>query len=264
MNSVTVNYMGGLGNQMFQFAVAYTMSKKFNKQLILPYRENLGNRPCYWNSFFSHFKKYLVPQLPSVGWFTYKDPKVFEYNVIPNYQFLNLHGYFQHPKYLDEYRNDIRENLFRWSHWESILKSKIPNFNFENCCSIHYRLGDYKKLSQVHPVMDDKYYTTSLTQIKDIDTYLIFCELEDIDTVKMRVNSYNLTGNIIYVCDFNLQDYEELILMSMCRVNIIANSSYSWLAAYFNNNENKQIFYPSLWMHGYGSIDIGSPRWIKV
>jgi len=261
MDFVAPNYVGGLGNQMFIIANAYVISKKYNKQLVIQRKDYGGVRPSYFHNFFTSLSPYLVDKLPDVQWNTHKEHRDYIYSPIPNLSNLYLSGYYQNPQYILDYHQELR-SLFDWDKWEHKVKSTL-SIDYTNTCSIHYRLGDYKKLSYFHVVLNDEYYKKALSNVR-VDNYLVFCELEDIELVKKRISSYNLSGNIIYVCELHIPDYEEMVLMSLCKVNIIANSSFSWLSAFFNNHKEKSVYYPSSWTNIGYPFDIGCPGWIKI
>ena len=75
------------------------------------------------------------------------------------------------------------------------------------------------------------------------------------------------TLNFIYI-DTNIPDYEQMFIMSNCKNNIIANSTFSWWGAYFNVNQNPIICYPSVWhRHKLAHIDTSGlqhPKWVKI
>ena len=78
---------------------------------------------------------------------------------------------------------------------------------------------------------------------------LIFGELNDKEKIEEHIKTIkNEFPNLeILICDYNIEDYEQMLLMSLCENNIIANSSFSWWGAYFNNNSEKSICYPNIW-----------------
>ena len=123
-----------------------------------------------------------------------------------------------------------------------------------NTISMHFRIGDYKNIQHVHPLSTYEYYKSALTYIHNKESdkkfnIIYFCENDDIDDVLTIVNQLiqdfpNFTFTKV---DSSLDDWEQMLLMSCCYHNIIANSSFSWWGAYFNSNKDKIVCYPSKW-----------------
>ena len=72
--------------------------------------------------------------------------------------------------------------------------------------------------------------------------YLVFSD--DIDWVKKHLK---INGTVIYISDMGYKDYEEFTIMKHCRHDIIANSTFSYWAAYLNQNQGKNVIYPKTW-----------------
>ena len=271
-NIVVPLYYAGLGNQLFMIARAMSYAKKYNKQMVIERKDYGGSRPSYWHNFLIGFSHYLVPKLPSGTYAQFTELEHQEYNYVdvPNYDNIIFQGYFQHPDYVKDVREEFMETL-RYDLWvERIAREckQIPDLadiDFSRSCSLHYRLGDCKAVQHKHPILDDEYFLKCLARFDNtnIDTYLIYCEMEDYDEVKTRVDRLNLKGKVVFVCKYNFADYIELILMSMSRVNLIANSTFSWMSAFFNKHTDKIVFYPELWIRGK-TLDIGCKEWNRV
>ena len=98
---------------------------------------------------------------------------------------------------------------------------------------------------------------------------LYFCENDDIDDVMVTINKLkNKFSSFNFMrADNNLKDWQQLILMSLCHHNIIANSSFSWWAAYLNNWNDKIVCYPSIWFGTaltHNTIDLCPLEWTKI
>ena len=139
---------------------------------------------------------------------------------------------------------------------------------------MHFRLGDYKKIQEFHPLATYEYYERAMEHMKNaapntFNTVLYFCEDEDIDDVLNTINKLTIKfPEITFTRGENtLADWEQLLLMSLCHHNIIANSSFSWWGAYFNSHTDKIVCYPSVWFGpsaGHNTIDLCPPQWVKI
>jgi hypothetical protein len=257
MNFITVKLMGGLGNYLFQLSSAYSVSLRENKELICDVNDiNIGhsNYHIYKSNIFRNVRFDTVTSHE-----VYYEPK-FEYSEIPKINNnVKLVGYFQSEKYFKQYEQEIR-NFFSIDDETLIkIKNKYSNIIDSNTCSIHVRRGDYLRFSDIHTVLNIEYYKKSISVIGEDKLYLIFS-----DDIEWCQENFEFIKNKIFITDN--EDYVDLYLMSMCKNNIIANSSFSWWGAWLNQNKNKIVISPSNWF-GVGSqnltdTDIHCNNWI--
>jgi hypothetical protein len=269
---ITCHLMGGLGNQLFQIFASISYAYKSNNTFNFLNVERLGDRFTFWNTFFSKLKPYLIQQLPplsivSENGFHYKDIQTSNFvqkNVI-------LHGYFQSEQYFKEYYPQLY-TLIDIDGMKNTLLQKI-NVDLTNSISMHFRLGDYKYKQDYHPIAPYAYYEKALLHIQELYpmqfTIIYFCEEEDVDYVvgmidklKQPFPQFTFTRG-----DNQLQDWEQMLFMSLCKHNIIVNSTFSWWGAYFNSNPTKIVCYPSLWFGPqikHDTKDLCPPEWIKI
>ena len=273
--------MGGLGNQIFQIFTTISYSIKSNNPFKFFNIEVLGGghsttRYTYWKTFFNQLKPFLIDQKPLTVVVREKD---FTYNNIDTNQLIGrdimLYGYFQSYKYFQEHY----ESICRIIGLENMKNNIKTNNNLSNeylsaTISMHFRLGDYKKIPDFHPLATYKYYEKSLEFIQNKYstkpfTILYFCEEDDHTEVLVSINKLiNKFPNYRFIRgEPVLPDWEQLLLMSCCHHNIIANSSFSWWAAYFNSNKDKIVCYPSLWFGSVANLDtrdLCPPEWVKI
>lgn len=265
---ITVKLMGGLGNQLFQLCTCISYGIENQKQIILSKdkldyispHDNTSNRPVYWDNFLSNMNKYIADK-EDVLWkrfdLLYREEA--EYTIIP-YSDRNiiLFGYFQSYRYFEHIKNDIPA-LLKLNYYKNIVQLKF-NFNNSVYISLHFRIGDYKKAgSDTHPILPLQYYINALNYIigkitNDDSMYnkiSVLCFGEKQDTIQINKNicllKINFPNITFKLCDVELEDYEEMILMSCCNHNIIANSTFSWWGAYLNRNTSKMVTYPNIW-----------------
>ncbi len=271
---VIVRIWEGLGNQMFQYAYARAMKENgitVRLDLNEAYKEsfsilkNAAPRTSRIQNFrisipdinVSKYGKYsflgqktvvekIVAWLSRNSLWKYKfyEEKLLEY--FPEKMRIKgdcyVKGYFQDERYF----KNIRSVLLK--EFTPKKKIKIPRLLINaleepESVSIHIRRGDYVKLNwALNPI----YYERAISYIKQLyknPIFLVFSD--DLDWVKK--NLY-IDGRFIYVNDNNtLEDYEELLIMSRCKANIIANSTFSWWAAWLNQNKDKVVIAPKKW-----------------
>ena len=252
---ITTHLKGGLGNQMFQIAVAYVLALDNDDECAFYMGNpniNQGNTAKYYAT--NVFKNVRELSEDHVNLINYIEPR-FNYTPIPYRKDLVLQGFFQSEKYFKYHRKEILE-LFG-------NRSQIK-YEFENSVSIHVRRGDYTDpyMTTFHPLLEKNYYNKALAHIESktkIDHILIFSD--DISWCKENFKDARMTfveGN---------EDYIDMYAMTKCEHNIIANSSFSWWGAYLNENENKIVCAPSKWF-GFAFKDdwqdIYCENWIKL
>lgn len=268
---LSIVVMGGLGNQLFQIFTAIAYSLRNQIQLILPINKpDINKRPHYWNTFL----KELQPLVSNgANHFIRLSEKTHEYNEIPIIsQNFMLFGYFQSYKYFENEFDHICK-IIRLEEKKNLVREKM-NYDISKCISLHFRIGDYKNIQNAHPLMPLTYYDRAINNIisetgRDDWKVLYFYEENDVNDVEPAIQSLkNKYPKMEFVSvDHGLVDYEQMLLMSMCSHNIIANSSFSWWGAYFNTNKEKTVCYPCLWFGPAleNSVkDMFPPDWDKI
>ena len=278
---ITCNLMGGLGNQIFQIFATISYAIKSKSPFKFMNVESLGGgsttvRNTYWNTFFSNMRPFLMSSMPAV---TVIRESGFPYNELPVREMINrdilIYGYFQSYKYFNDNYNVICRMIGINKMKEALLlKLDLSNDYMENTISMHFRIGDYKKIQEFHPLATYGYYERSLQYLQTQNptkqfNVLFFCEDVDYDEVTVTIDkliakfpSYNFTraSNV-------LADWEQMLLMSCCHHNVIANSSFSWWGAYFNAFADKRVCYPSAWFGPAArndTRDLCPSDWIKI
>jgi hypothetical protein len=204
--------------------------------------------------------------------------KDFTFNELPIDEMVErdslIFGYFQSYKYFHEHYQILCRIIELEKMKEQIIgKLNLNDEYLNNCISMHFRIGDYKKIQWFHPLTTYDYYKNSLNFIKNKTSQayniLYFCENDDIDDVMLMINrlesefpEYKFIRG-----DNTLEDWEQMLFMSCCHHNIIANSSFSWWAAYFNTQVDKIVCYPSVWFGDTANSntkDLCPTEWNKI
>lgn len=260
---ISCQLLGGLGNQLFQIFTTIAYATKMRKPFVFLDKHQLNNglngstiRYAYWDTFLSFLKPFLKKSNEMQSMICIKE-QGFEYTAIPELFELNygtmLVGYFQSPLYFDIYKDTILK-LIHFNLKQTIVKAKCP-LDYENTISMHFRLGDYKKLPGFYPILSVEYYKNALLYIvQELPTnnqlsVLYFCEDDDHnDVIQTIIQLQQQFPTIAFKrASTEFQDWEQMIVMSLCQYNIIANSTFSWWGAYLNNNPCQIVCYPEQW-----------------
>ena len=256
---ITAYLQGGLGNQMFQIAAAYSLSLKMNVDCAFDFDKSYVSTQGYGANKYKGniFKNITNTQLNFNSFKMYREPE-FRYNELPLVDNLCLVGNFQSEKYF----NDKKTEIIKLFNFEEEAHNKIKNFIRENVgdgslTAIHVRRGDYVSKPNFHPTCSLEYYNEAMDIINS-DNYIIISD--DIEWCKKV-----FVGNEFIFSPFT-NEIEDLYLLMNCDNHIIANSSFSWWGAYLCEKDNKVVS-PKTWFGPQGpqdTEDIYIKDWIKL
>lgn len=287
---IIIKLKGGLGNQMFQYACAKHLAERNNDVLKLDlgqYRPGgtpagdtvrtygldkfaisaqaaseeeigkIGGRP----SFAVRLMRKIVNKLRPINSYVF-DPKVLDQKGDAY-----LVGFFQSEKYFKDIEFIIRNEFQLKDIMGRAAHAALEDIERSNAVSIHIRRGDYvnnKNANAFHGVCSPEYYHQAIELIaKRVDSPKYFVFSDDIEWVKENIE---ISAPVVYVSNKDIADHEELVLMSKCKHNIIANSSFSWWGAWLNANPNKIVVVPKQWASDarVNTVDAVPAAWIRI
>ncbi|CAA9891483.1 Glycosyl transferase family 11 [Candidatus Methylobacter favarea] len=286
--------IGGLGNQMFQYAAARSLSVERNQPLRLNIAEFDGyglhqgfelervfNCPAEiatkaevgsilgWQ-FFSVIRRVLArPGMAALRRDGFVVEPHFHYwpeiNRIPKDCYLV--GYWQSERYFEKHASEIRADFafkLPLSDRNSILSEQISQVN---AVSLHVRRGDYAKNSKTrarHGLCSPDYYQRAINYISgQVEQPRFFIFSDDMAWVKTHLKM----AFPCYYVDHNRNEesYNDMHLMSLCRHHIIANSSFSWWGAWLNPAPDKIVVAPVKWFADKNNNkDLFPPGWVTL
>lgn len=289
---IIVKLIGGLGNQLFQYALGRHLSiinqtelkldiMGFNTYKLHSYSlenfnilENFATRKeiekyvLSSNEFFNklsfRIKHIIKPQKKIIGEQSlHFNPEILKIGD-NNY----LDGYWQSEKYFMEIAPVIRK--------EFTVKTQLTEKNEEiakriiktNSISLHIRRGDYisdRATSKVYNCCDINYYSDAINIIKErVKNPHFFIFSDDHNWPKKNIS---LNFPITYITHNEAdKNYEDLRLMSMCKHHIIANSTFSWWGAWLNSSPEKMVISPKKWFKTDSSNtkDLIPKEWLQI
>lgn len=282
---------GGLGNQMFQYAIGRVLSYKNDLALKMDlsrYDDQTGLAPRQYELFLFNIKedfstpeenerikkskfhklfRKIIQRLPlEINCSGHIAEKSFGFDkrVLNLKDNVYLHGYWQSWKYFDNYSDIIRKDFtLKQKYLNEIDGNLLAQIENSNSVALHIRRGDYisnENVSKIHGVCDRSYYNQAIELIKNRITNPKFFIFSDDPNWCLKE-----FGDEFFVV-FGYKDWQDFWLMSKCKNQIIANSSFSWWAAWLNNNLEKIVIAPKRWFLG-GDINIDDmfpESWIKL
>jgi len=284
---IIIKLNGGLGNQLFQYSLGRKLSIKNNDIFKLDLSDFTKNNPrSYGLEHFNIIENFAsnedINRIKKTGVWKLLDKLKpyckrsaikykgydFDPNILKLFGNFYLDGYWQSEKYFQDIENIIREEITLKEPLPSKYSELIDKIKNSDSASVHIRRGDYitnKKFSKVYNLLDEKYYQGAIKFITEkISDVKFFIFSDDIEWVKRNIDiPYPKT----FVSGANeTKDYEELMLMSLCKHNIIANSSFSWWGAWLNKNADKIVISPDKWFNDKigGAKDLIPPEWLRI
>lgn len=287
---VTVKLMGGLGNQMFQYAIGRSLSHDLGEELYLDVsfydrRHSLDTTPRHYELYHLNVKgdvvrrgvicrilmfflENLVKKCPFVCR-EYILEKKLAYNpsIINKGHNMYLDGYWQCEKYFLHNEAVIRQDF------QVITLQSEANMRWNDLIScttsvcFHVRRGDYvtnAAANSTHGLCSLAYYHEAIEYIsKKVQDPVFFVFSDDMEWTKSMISF----SHEVHYMDHNGpdEDYEDLRLMMQCKHFIISNSSFSWWGAWLGNNGDKIVVCPRLWFNDPNlNTDIISESWVKL
>ena len=267
---------GGLGNQMFQYAIAKSIAIKnsdefkldisfYSKQTLRKYEldlftieENLDSG----ESLLSKVKRKLGFILGD--YYREKETTIFDKKVFDYDENIILDGYWQNENYFKEIRDDIIKDFTPKIDISNEAKKHLKQICSSNSISIHLRRGDYihnSHINNVHGTCDLDYYMKAIKYInKNTENIKYFIFSDDIVWCK---ENFDFLENKVFIDDTK-SGIDDLELMKHCKHNIIANSSFSWWGAWLNENDNKIVVAPKTWWASRQDKHIAPLNWKKI
>lgn len=284
--------MGGLGNQMFQYAAAKALALERQVDLALDLSflnteagEQHTRRQLELNLLHTNYKiattsdveifkkgNRISDFISSVFRHTkLVNEKGFEYDTdffsYPKRTYLN--GFWQSEKYFAHIRSTLLEELvIKRAAPENVVAMK-DRMTHSNSVSLHIRRGDYvtnKNAASFHGLTPLDYYYQAIRFVKQktVQTPELFVFSDDIEWAKEHLK---IEENCAFI-DFNKNENSiyDLYLMTQCRHNIIANSSFSWWGAWLNQNPDKIVIAPKQWFKSQelNTKDLIPAEWIQL
>ncbi|HVB19813.1 MAG TPA: alpha-1,2-fucosyltransferase [Candidatus Paceibacterota bacterium] len=293
---IIVKLEGGLGNQLFQYAFARSVSSKLETDFRLDtnpfhtyytlhkYSLNHFNiqekfardsdffgfvwvrkRHKVFNTFYRYLrlKKKLMPFYYPERTFHF-DPSVFSKDGV------YFDGFWQTGKYFKNIETELRNEIALKEPFSNYSQGIFEEIKTSTAVSIHVRRADYvtnKSSNIYHGTCSMDYYQKAMEYISQrVSSASFFIFSDDYDWAIENFKS--LPHPVTCVKNTAEKNYEDLLLMASCKHNIIANSSFSWWGAWLNRTEGKIVIAPKQWFNNVKTAvntrDIVPEAWIKI
>lgn len=277
IKTIVLKLQGGLGNQMFQYALGRALQEQYKAKLILDtsdfrydkvgrmyaldvfkLHDNLivDDTGCYnwkYDQRHNYFIKAAIKMMPNFfmklasahGKYIWENIEYKPLDINTKSEIIYVHGLWQSEKYFKPIEKQLckefhikQDNVVSCMHLaESIQK--------ENSVAVHLRRSDYLNKNNKNHVLGLSYYYKAmdyLDQVFEHNIYYIFSD--DIVWAKNNLKTYK--RNVCFIED-NFKDYEEFYLMYNCKHYVLANSTFSWWGSFVGKKDDSLILAPSKW-----------------
>lgn len=296
-----VNIIGGLGNQMFQYAFALSLQEKFPSEKILIdtshfhfiflkkwKTSNLHNgfeidkifknanlpkakpvdlikttyfMPNYW---LSRVIRKIMPPRKTEYIQNSNNDTTFDSLAYEQYGDCYYEGYWQSISYYLPIKDKI-QRIFKHPEPDKLNEQLIKSINTNNSVGIHIRRGDYLHFDAFKNICDLNYYQNAIRNIlSDNNKHVFYIFSNDMEWCKTNIIPL-LNNNSYHLVTNNKgdQSYWDMFLMTYCKDLVIANSSFSWWGAFLNHRKGK-VYAPNKWNNYKVQSDLWDPNWIRI
>lgn len=171
-------------------------------------------------------------------------------------------GYFQNLALAEFAKSDIRKLItdFQHSKWFELMKLKIQA---DNPIAIHIRRGDYQSTRNYHGILSEDYYLRAINHFPNSEIFWVFSD--DLHAARQLLNISEANRKIVYISPpEDVDAVDSLLLFSLCKSQIIANSTFSWWGAFLSNDSTTTIF-PKQWILSKGDFEFETPNsWTAI
>lgn len=280
-----IKLIGGLGNQMFQYAL-YKAFESRGEEIYLDDNTYFKHENCPPHSVFhldifdvkyksvrcnlvyslkllieNYLNRYGIG-IKIVN--TYKEKAVSSYDSsVFNTSSSYIVGYWQTSKYFENISEVIKQAFTYngpWTDTNSAYRDEMTSC--ESVC-VHIRRGDYLKAADIYGgICTEDYYRKSIKFIKDkVENPRFFVFSNDLDWCK---TFFENEDNTVFVEGNDVaHSYMDMILMTYCKHHIVANSSFSWWGAWLSKEDGITVA-PGKWLNTQETPDIWCEGWIKI
>lgn len=295
---ITSFLTGGLGNQMFQYAAGKALAEKIGTDLFLdlsllnvrsknttprPYEldkfyldKNTKITSSKWkglllSKFYANIKNFRLKRNAAqcFSLFTDKETYNFDSRFLSLQDQTKLLGYFQSEAYFFEYKPTIKDSFIFKKEFSSKNKALAEEIKNVNAISIHIRRGDYltnQNMINNYISCSKEYYEKAIRYICErikFPKFFIFSDEPE------NIKELLYLENAVYVSwNKGVESYNDMYLMSLCKHNIIANSSFSWWGAWLNSEPEKIVVAPRQWFKNEAKNnnvrDLIPQEWIRL
>lgn len=289
-----VQIIGGLGNQMWQYAMLVSLRKYFPDEEVY-YNASFFNGYPLHNGFeldrifkitakqaslkdirkvYHHFIGHNFYMRIYTHFYPTMKTEVREKESKPfNEEILKLEGDYYYNGYWADHRyfDNCTDELFKEFSLKTPLDDKnrmlLEDNKAKYVCSLHVRRGDYLNTPEYRGICDLNYYKQAIDiVISKVNKPIRFFVFSN-DISWCKDNLLNSFGNndVVYV-DWNKgnDSYKDMYLMSRCNANIIANSSFSWWGAYLNQTPDKIVISPLKYKNKDMGFKVPLDEWISI
>lgn len=266
---ICMKIVGGLGNQMFQYAAGLSLANRLNTELTLDTREfrtyelhafglqrlNITSRIATDSDLkrWPRWSRKWCKRAHRFGLRTrwYLEPE-FPYN--PAWEGISdgtmLEGYFQSEKYFADIAPQLRREFTPKEALSTKNREYLEKIKSTDSVMLHVRRGDYAsdpKTLHLHGLCSLDYYSAALDAIqKKHPSPHFFIFSNDLNWANENLP---LNGTVTFVDGNDASPEMDIFLMSQCKHHIIANSSFSWWGAWLANHPEQEVFAPKQWFN---------------